>query len=80
MQCSEKSVEGRLYRARQFLRQRLSHLLAWAIQQELTVATALQLPVYHPVLGEGLRTALRRLAGDTDLNIREVLPNCLDCG
>lgn len=27
MQCSEKSVEGRLYRARQSLRQRLSHLL-----------------------------------------------------
>ncbi len=40
----------------------LAHLLAWAIQQRLTVQQALEMPVYHPVLEEGLRTALRRLA------------------
>ena len=40
----------------------LAHLLAWSIQQELTVQGALQMPFYHPVLEEGLRTALRDLA------------------
>jgi dihydrolipoamide dehydrogenase len=37
----------------------LAHLLAWAIQQRLTVDAALQLPVYHPVVEEGLRSALQ---------------------
>ncbi|VFR55496.1 Dihydrolipoamide dehydrogenase [plant metagenome] len=37
----------------------LAHLLAWARQQELTVAQMLQMPFYHPVIEEGLRTALR---------------------
>lgn len=36
----------------------LSHLLAWVIQQELTVHDVLKLPFYHPVIEEGLRTAL----------------------
>ena len=37
----------------------LAHLLAWAIQSEMTVARALTMPFYHPVVEEGLRTALR---------------------
>jgi dihydrolipoamide dehydrogenase len=37
----------------------LGHLLAWAIQGELTVAQTLAMPFYHPVVEEGLRTALR---------------------
>ncbi len=41
----------------------LAHLLAWAIQCELTVAQALQMPFYHPVVEEGLRTALREANG-----------------
>jgi len=40
----------------------MSHLLAWAIQQGMTVQTALTMPFYHPVLEEGLRTGLRDLA------------------
>ena len=40
----------------------LAHLIAWAIQRELTVEDALALPFYHPVVEEGLRTALRELA------------------
>ncbi|MCY1056275.1 dihydrolipoyl dehydrogenase [Nannocystis sp. SCPEA4] len=36
----------------------LAHLLAWAIQTGLTVEQALRLPFYHPVVEEGLRTAL----------------------
>jgi len=41
----------------------LAHLLAWAVQQRLGVTAALQMPFYHPVIEEGLRTALRDLAG-----------------
>jgi len=37
----------------------LAHLLAWAIQSEMTVSKALEMPFYHPVVEEGLRTALR---------------------
>ncbi len=40
----------------------LAHLLAWAIQQGLTVEEALAMPFYHPVVEEGVRTALRNLA------------------
>ena len=39
----------------------LAHLLSWAIQMELTVHEVLSLPFYHPVVEEGLRTALRNL-------------------
>lgn len=40
----------------------LAHLLAWSIQQKLTVQRLLRMPYYHPVLEEGLRFGLRRLA------------------
>lgn len=36
----------------------LAHELAWLIQQQAHVIDALKLPFYHPVLEEGLRTAL----------------------
>ena len=42
----------------------LAHLLALAVEQELTVADMLAMPFYHPVLEEGLRSALRDLARD----------------
>ncbi|MDR5753876.1 MULTISPECIES: dihydrolipoyl dehydrogenase [unclassified Caballeronia] len=37
----------------------LGHLLAWLLQLDLTVDEALKLPFYHPVVEEGLRTALK---------------------
>ncbi len=37
----------------------IGHLLAWAIQCRLTLTQVLELPFYHPVVEEGLRTALR---------------------
>lgn len=37
----------------------LAHLLAWALQNRMTVAQMLEMPFYHPVIEEGLRTALR---------------------
>ena len=38
----------------------LAHLLAWALQNEMTVAQMIRMPFYHPVFEEGLRTALHR--------------------
>jgi len=40
----------------------IGHLLAWAHQQRLTVDDMLAMPFYHPVVEEGLRTALRDAA------------------
>jgi len=37
----------------------IGHLLAWAVQQGLTLDQMLAMPFYHPVIEEGLRTALR---------------------
>jgi dihydrolipoamide dehydrogenase len=37
----------------------IAHLLAWVVQLGLTVEQVLALPFYHPVVAEGLRTALR---------------------
>ena len=37
----------------------LGHLLAWAHQSNMTVEQMLEMPFYHPVIEEGLRTALR---------------------
>ncbi|WP_165474759.1 dihydrolipoyl dehydrogenase [Legionella nagasakiensis] len=39
----------------------LAHLLAWAIHKQLTAFDVLQMPFYHPVIEEGMRTALREL-------------------
>jgi dihydrolipoamide dehydrogenase len=39
----------------------LGHLLAWACQARLTVEQMLDMPFYHPVIEEGVRTALREL-------------------
>lgn len=40
----------------------LAHLIAWSIQRQMTVFDALQMPFYHPVIEEGLRSALRDVA------------------
>ena len=37
----------------------LAHLLAWGIQSGMSVQRMLEMPFYHPVVQEGLRTALR---------------------
>jgi len=38
-----------------------AHLLSWAIQNEMTLEEILQMPFYHPVLEEGIQTALEDL-------------------
>jgi dihydrolipoamide dehydrogenase len=37
----------------------IGHLLSWARQQQMTIKSMLTMPFYHPVIEEGLRTALR---------------------
>jgi len=44
----------------------LAHLLAWSIQQGLTVFDLLRMPYYHPVIEEALQAALRFLAQKID--------------
>jgi dihydrolipoamide dehydrogenase len=55
----------------------MAHLLAWAIEQGVTAQRALELPIYHPVLEEGLRTAIAKLAHALSLSDE---PRPLDCG
>lgn len=40
----------------------LGHMLAWCIQQKMTVMEMLRLPFYHPVMEEALQSALRNLS------------------
>ncbi|MCY0387731.1 dihydrolipoyl dehydrogenase [Robbsia sp. Bb-Pol-6] len=40
----------------------LGHLIAWCVQQRMTLDQILTMPFYHPVFEEGLRTALRDAA------------------
>lgn len=56
-----------------------AHLLAWAIQAGMTVGDALRMPFYHPVIEEGIRTALRDLASNLKLADRAEV-RCIDCG
>jgi len=49
----------------------LAHLLSWALQNDMTVAQLLEMPFYHPVIEEGLRTALRHL----DIKLRAAQAN-----
>lgn len=57
----------------------LAHLLAWAIQMRMTVAQILEMPFYHPVIEEGLRSALRLLLEDLGMGPHPPL-RCIDCG
>ena len=57
----------------------LAHLLAWAIQMRMTVPQALEMPFYHPVIEEGLRTALRLLHAALGMGPTPPL-RCIDCG
>ena len=56
----------------------IGHLLAWSVQRGDTVQQMLNSPFYHPVVEEGLRTALRQLHNDQHLP-DPPLEDCLDC-
>ena len=57
----------------------IGHLLAWSIQRGDTVQQMLDSPFYHPVIEEGLRTALRLLQRTLHMGPPPV-ERCLDCG
>ncbi len=44
----------------------LAHLLAWCIEQDLTVGRLLRMPFYHPVIEEALQAALYDLYAKVD--------------
>jgi dihydrolipoamide dehydrogenase len=56
----------------------IAHLLAWACQNKMTVEQMLDMPFYHPVVEEGLRTALRDLKEKLVRHV-EPLEHCADC-
>ncbi len=56
----------------------LAHLIAWAISLDLTLREALTLPFYHPVVEEGLRTALRAAAVQIEGQKVQELYRCED--
>ena len=57
----------------------IAHLLAWSAQRRLTVSEMLEMPFYHPVIEEGLRTALKDL--NRNLSIGPAPEEgCTDCG
>lgn len=53
----------------------LGHLLAWCIQQRLTVSDLQQMPYYHPTLEEGLAAAVDALARNVDALPGSALPH-----
>jgi dihydrolipoamide dehydrogenase len=57
----------------------IGHLLAWSVQRRDTVQQMLDSPFYHPVVEEGLRTALRVLQRALRMGPPPV-ERCLDCG
>jgi dihydrolipoamide dehydrogenase len=56
----------------------IAHLLAWACQNKMTVEQMLEMPFYHPVVEEGLRTALRELKEKLVRSV-DPLEHCADC-
>ncbi len=57
----------------------IAHLLSWAVQKRMTVSEMLDMPFYHPVIEEGVRTALRDLNHNLHIG-PDVIERCLDCG
>ena len=57
----------------------LAHLLAWCVQKRMTVSEMLEMPFYHPVIEEGLRTAIKDLSKKLRIG-PEPGEGCMDCG
>ncbi|MCG8337837.1 MAG: dihydrolipoyl dehydrogenase [Proteobacteria bacterium] len=61
----------------------LIHLLTWSIQMQQDVFGLLRMPFYHPVVEEGLRTALRSIAKKiggkrSEFEMSECYESCID--
>lgn len=46
----------------------IAHLLAWCVQLQLSAKQILELPFYHPVFEEGVRTAIRDLNHNQEIS------------
>lgn len=57
----------------------IAHLLSWAVQANMTVTQMLEMPFYHPVIEEGVRTALRDLHAKLRFG-SEIIEHCIECG
>jgi len=57
----------------------IGHLLAWAVQKRMTVGEMLEMPFYHPVIEEGLRTALRDVKHELQVG-SAAIDQGMDCG
>ena len=57
----------------------IAHLLSWAVQAKMTVPQMLEMPFYHPVIEEGVRTALRDLHAQLRFG-PEIIEHCVECG
>lgn len=57
----------------------IAHLLSWAVQQNMTVPHMLDMPFYHPVVEEGLRTALRDLNAKLKIG-PQAAKDCMETG
>jgi dihydrolipoamide dehydrogenase len=57
----------------------IAHLLAWSAQKRMTVTEMLEMPYYHPVIEEGVRTALRDLNHKVEIG-SDATGHCMDCG
>jgi dihydrolipoamide dehydrogenase len=57
----------------------IAHLLSWSAQKRMTVSEMLEMPFYHPVIEEGLRSALKDL--NRNLSIGPAPEEgCTECG
>ncbi len=57
----------------------IGHLLSWAVQNNMTINQMLEMPFYHPVVEEGVRTALR----DASNKLHQgppIINKCVECG
>ncbi|ERS09792.1 dihydrolipoamide dehydrogenase [Marinobacter sp. EN3] len=57
----------------------IAHLLAWCVQKRMTVSEMLDMPFYHPVIEEGVRTALKDLSKKLQIGPAPG-EGCMDCG
>jgi dihydrolipoamide dehydrogenase len=57
----------------------IGHLLSWSVQHHLSVQQMIDSPFYHPVIEEGVRTALRQLSRNLKMGPPPI-EGCLDCG
>jgi dihydrolipoamide dehydrogenase len=57
----------------------IGHLLAWAVQERMTISKMLDMPFYHPVIEEGLRSALRDLNHKLHIGPAPI-QRSMDCG